>query len=490
MGAVASVATTRSAEGRPELVVRGIPPVVTSSTVGTLQVTLARPQVYFGTREQQEYAVVTPGPDQYLAPDGRTGEPGVDFPEGISLSSGPRTALLAWHFSDANLIFSSELTDDSRLIHRRRVVERALAIAPFLRFPEDPYPVLSDGRIVWMLEGFTGTRAYPLSAVHRLGTVRPLVSYARNSVKVTVDAVTGDIDFYRVPIEDPLADAYTEAYPGLFKEMGEMPSGLREHLRYPRSLLDLQGRVLLQYHQETAAAFHGQQDVWRQPQELSNTSSPVAYRPEYGIYRLPDETEARFQLTTVFVPAGRDNLTAILVARTDATGVPETILMDVPVDDQVLGPRLIEAQVEQDPLISQQFTLWRTGGSQVWTGHLHLVPVGRRILYMEPVFLAAEADAIPELRRFVVSDGSRVVMTESLPEAIAQLSGGASVAPSRGSATATDASETDGAADVWPATALDLLERAESAARDGDWGGFGEALEELRRLLERLGAGG
>ena len=491
MGAVASVATTRSPEGRPELVVRGIPPVVTSSTVGTLQVTLTRPQVYFGTREQEQYAVVTPGPDQYMAPDGGPGEPGVDFPEGISMSSGLRTALLAWHFSDANLIFSSELTDDTRLIHRRGVVERALAIAPFLQFSEPPYPVLTDGRIVWMLEGFTGTRAYPLSAVHQLpGTTRRPISYVRNSVKITVDAVTGDIDFYRVPIEDPLADAYAEAYPGLFKEMSEMPSGLREHLRYPRSLLGLQGRVLLQYHQETAAAFHGQQDVWRQPQELSVNSSTVPYRPEYAIYRLPDETEARFQLTTVFVPEGRDNLTAILVARTDAAGVPETILMDVPVDDQVLGPRLIEAQVEQDPLISQQFTLWRTGGSQVWTGHLHLVPVGRRIVYMEPVFLAAEADAIPELRRFVVSDGSRVVMTETLPEAIAQLSGNETDALTERGPSDEAATPSSGAEGTWPVAALDLLERAEAAARNGDWQGFGEALDELRRLLERLGAGG
>jgi hypothetical protein len=267
-----------------------------------------------------------------------------------------------------------------------------------------------------------------------------------------------------------------------------MPAELREHIRYPRQLLELQSRVLLQYHQETVAAFHGQQDVWDQPQELGESTSAVPYRAEYGLYRLPDEDEARFQLTTAFVPAGRQNLTAVLVARTDDSGAPELILMDVPVEDQVLGPWQIERLVEQDPQISQQFSLWRTGGSQVWTGHLHLVPVGARFLYLEPVFLAAEEDAIPKLRRFVVSDGNRLVMTEHLTDAIAQLTGD----QPRAMVFDGDAgpeSPQPGPTAAWPAAALDLLEEAESRARAGDWQGFGDALTRLRALLEGLGGG-
>lgn len=489
VGAVASLAATKSGEGRPEMLVRGIPPEVRSASVPVEELTLVRPQIFFGLRDQEPYAVVTPGPEQYAAPDGSLGVAGVDFPEGIQLASALREALLAWHFGTANLIFSTELNAESRLIHRRRVESRALAIAPFLRFPEDPYPVIADGRVVWILEGFTVTDEYPLSTVQEFGTVRRAVSYVRNSVKVTIDAVTGAIDFYRVPIDDPLADAYGRAYPDLFKTIEEMPRELREHLRYPRTLLDLQGEVLLQYHQETPRAFHGQQDVWRAPQELSNSTSPVRYAAEYGVYRLPDE-DARFQLTTVFVPEGRENLTAILVARTDDRGVPETILMDIPVADEVLGPRQVEARVEQDPIISEQFSLWRTGGSQVWTGHLHVVPVGRRLVYMEPVFLAAEADAIPELQRFVVSDGRRVVMTESLAESVARLSGmGVSNVPSAAADEPTQRPDVT-TTDRWPAEALSILDRAEQRARQGDWQGFGEALDELRALLERLGAGG
>ncbi|HUF75560.1 MAG TPA: UPF0182 family protein, partial [Longimicrobiales bacterium] len=491
IGAVASLAAVRTSEGRPEMLMSGIPPEVPPEARDVPALDLERPEIFFGTR-QQVYAVVSPGIEPYLAPDSTPGVPGVDFPRGIRLSSELRTLLLAWQFGDANLIFASELTDSSRFIFRRRVTDRATAIAPFLRFPEEPYPVVAEGRVYWVLEGFTGTGAFPLSVAADFGAVRSSVRYVRSSVKVTVDAVTGEVAFYRVPVEDPLADAYASAFPTLLRPMEEMPESIREHLRYPRALLALQSRVLLQYHQETAPTFQGQQDVWMEPQEQAEGTTPVPYRAEYGLYTLPGEPAPRFHLTTVFVPAGRQNLTGMLVGRTDAAGVPDLVLLDVPVADQVPGPRQVEALVEQDPEISQQFSLWRTGGSEVWTGHLHLVPVGERIVYIEPVFLAAEADAIPELRRFLVSDGRRVEMAADLDATIRLLAGidaGATgdeegllpegIDVPAGTPTAPGTAQ-------WPAAALDLLEEAESRAREGDWQGFGEALAELRALLEGL----
>ncbi|MFQ5536557.1 MAG: UPF0182 family protein [Gemmatimonadota bacterium] len=487
MGAVASLASERTPEGRPPMLLAGIPPVVTDRDEAPPEFSLDRPQVFFGL-SPQPYAMVSPGPDAFLGPDGTPGEAGVDFPPGIPLSSLMRTAAFAWRFRDPNLVFTSNIGRDSRFVFRRQVLERIRSIAPFLRFPEAPYPVLAGGRMVWMVDAFTGTRAFPLSTPHEIRFLRS-VSYIRNSVKITVDAVTGAVTFYRVPISDPLADAYAAAFPGLFKPMEEMPGELRAHVRYPTQLLNLQARVLLQYHQETAPAFHGQQDVWASPNELAQGTNPVRYNPEYGIYRLQGEEEARFQLTTVFVPAGRQNLTAILVGRTDGAGVPDLVLLDVSVEDQVPGPRQIEALVEQDPVISQQFSLWRTGGSEVWTGHLHLVPAGSRLLYMEPVFLAAEADAIPELRRFVVSDGRRVAMTESLAEAVAMLAGRDVVAET-GGGTPQEGASAGAAPGGWPRSALDLLERAETRLKEGDWAGFGRALSELRALLEKLAGPG
>lgn len=487
VGAVASRASVATPEGRPEMLIRGIPAEVPTGAPEVDGLRLERSEVFFGIRPQP-YAVVSPGTERYLAPDGSPGVAGVDFPGGIELGSSLRTVLLAWHFGDANLLFASELTDSSRFVHRRRVLDRALAIAPFLRFVEDPYAVIADGRVHWILEGFTGTGAFPLSSAHELGTVRSGVRYVRNSVKVTVDAVTGEVRFYRTPTEDPLADAYARAFPELFRPLDEMPPQLRAHVRYSRALLELQGRVLLRYHQESAPAFHGQQDVWAEAQEFAESSTPVPYRAEYGIYTLPGEHEARYQLTTLFVPAGRQNLTGVLVGRTTESGSTELILLDVPVADQVPGPRQVEALVEQDPRIAQQFSLWRTGGSEVWTGHLHLVPVGKRFLYMEPIFLAAEADAIPELRRFVVSDGRRVAMTEDLGGALSELAG--LELPGAGGSGEAGVRPPVADSGRWPRAALDLLERAEASARAGDWQGFGEALAELRALLERLEGSG
>jgi uncharacterized membrane protein (UPF0182 family) len=291
--------------------------------------------------------------------------------------------------------------------------------------------------------------------------------------------------------EDPLLEAWSRVFPELVRPMEDMPETLRSHIRYPRTLLEAQATVLQQYHQETAPRFHGQQDVWDLPQELSQGTRPVPYLPEYGLYSLPGETEPEFLLTTVFVPAGRQNLTAILVARCDPGGYGDLLLYDIAVEEQISGPRQVEALVEQDPVISQQFSLWRQGGSQVWSGHLHVIPVGQTLLYLEPIFLAAEADAIPELRRFVVSDGRRVVMEETLEEAIRALAlaaGGEAVADLAG--PTPEAPETLPSPALWPREALELLDRAEEQLRSGDWAGFGQALEELRALLSNLSGGG
>jgi uncharacterized membrane protein (UPF0182 family) len=489
MGAVVSAATARTPEGRPSMFVSGIPPEFSASDDAPLGVNLTRPEVYIGIRPQQ-YAIVNPAATGDAAGvDGGEQQPGVDFPAGIQLDSPLRRLALAWRFRDWNLLIAGEVNRTSRFVFRRDVLDRVTRISgQLLRFPEAPYPVIHEGRIVWILEGFTWTSSFPLSTLQDLEAGRA-VRYVRNSVKITIDGVTGEMNFYIVDDVDPLLQAYAEGLPGLFRPLSDMPGGLRDHIRYPRSMLSLQARVLYQYHQETSRLFHGQQDVWTLPQELAQGTTPVPYQPEYGLYRLPGEEESDFLLTSVFVPRGRQNLTAILTASSDPDRYGELVLFDVPVEDQVPGPRQVEALIEQDPVISQQFSLWRTGGSQVWTGHLHLVPVGRTLLYMEPVFLAAEEDAIPDLTRFVVSDGYRVAMEETLQESIQAL---ARIAD----ASAPDLIFVDGPLDLpsldteqWPAEALALLEAADAALRTGDFQGFGDALDELRGLLEGLSTG-
>ena len=489
MGAVAAAAAERTGEGRPPMYLSGIPPEFSGQAPPGLR--LDQPRVYVAS-SPQTYAILNPSDTAFTGPDGGEGVPGDDFPEGIRLSSLFRTAAFAWRFRDANLLFAGEVTDESRFVFRRQVAERVAHVAPFFHYPEAPYPVIHEGRVVWILEGFTASRQFPLSLPYDVGW-RPPATWVRNALKVTVDAVTGEMRFYAIPGEDPLLEAYGRAFPGLLRPLDEMPAGLREHLRYSRTLLDLQAEVLLQYHQETAPQFHGQQDVWARPRELFQNTTPVNYQAEYGLYRQPEQGEDGFWLTTVFVPVGRQNLTAITAGRLLPDGTRELLLHDVPVEDQAPGPRQVEALVEQDPEISQQFSLWRTGGSQVWTGHLHLVPVGGTILYMEPVFLAAEADAIPQLRGFVVSDGNRVSMEPTLRGAVEAMAG----QPLPGAGEPREAEPVEEAAEVptgpgalpvaeWPAEALDLLDLAERRLQGGDYRGFGEALDELRTLLESL----
>ncbi len=479
MGAVGVSATDRTEVGRPRELLSEIPPRLVDPDAQPIA--LVRPSVFFGTR-RHPYAVINATSEAFLAPEGAPGVPGVDYPFGIEMSSPLRTVSLAWRFRDINLLFASEVSSESRLVFRRQVRERVATIAPFIRFPVDPYPVIHEGRVVWVLDGYTDSNGFPLSSSFPFEARRP-INYVRNSVKVTVDGVTGDVLLYAVDDADPILEAYRSAFPELFLPVSQMPESLRSHLRYPAELMELQSEVLLVYHQETAFEFHRQEDVWAVPQELAQETQAVKYRPAYSRFQLPGESEPEYLLSTVFVPEQRQNLKAILVARSDPDHYGELILYDVETED-LRGPRQVEALVEQDPTISQQFSLWRRSGSQVWLGHLYLIPVGSSLLYMEPIYLAAEADAIPDLQRFIVSDGRRVAMDTSIRGALALLAGEA----------VTELREEGRAqplvAEGLSNEALRLLDEAEARLRAGDFAGFGERLDRLRRLLEGADSGG
>ncbi|MEX2527449.1 MAG: UPF0182 family protein [Gemmatimonadota bacterium] len=489
MGAVALRANGLDRGGRPEMLLFNIPPEEVSDDVPP-GVSLERPAVYVGTRPQL-YAFVDPNAEGFRTASGDPGVAGVDFPTGIQVSSALRRLALAWRFQDANILFSNEVNSDSRFVHRRQVHSRVQAVAPFLSFPEAPFPVLDEGRVLWIVEGYSTSPHFPLST-RQSWVGREGATWVRNSVKVVVDGVTGEMAFYRTAEMDPLADALSRAFPALFQPLAEAPESVRAHLRYPRVLMELQSRVLTLYHQQTAPLFHGQQDRWSVATELATGTQQVPYNPEYALLPVPGEEEASFVLTNLLVPVGRQNLAAFLMGRWDAEGRNELILFDVPVDQQIAGPRQVEALVEQDPDISQQFSLWRQSGSQVWTGHLYLVPVGESLLYMEPIYLAANAEAIPEIRRFVVSDGRRVIMAPSLSGALQSLAAGQRTAVVEGDAEAevTGIPELPAALATPSLRALELLDRAEELLRAGDWAGFGDALRALRQELEQPASGG
>jgi uncharacterized membrane protein (UPF0182 family) len=411
-----------------------------------------------------------------------TGEPGVDYPEGVPLSSFFRVLAYAWRFGDETLLFSGEVSRESRILLRRSVQARVEALAPFILWDTNALPVIHEGSVVWMLDGYTASSTFPLSRSISLG--RQTVRYLRNSVKAVVNGLTGEVTLYAVD-QDPILAAYRKVYPDLFQALGRMPEALQRHLRYPELALLTQAEILQEYHLERVEAFYAGQDVWQRPQESARAGGLREYQPLYALMPAPIGGAVAYRAVLPFIARARQNMTAVLMARNDVGGYGDLTLYEFPRDQQIPGPGQVQALIEQDADISPELSLLRQRGSGVDMGKLRVVPVDSAVLYIQPLFLSADQNAIPELSRIVVSDGENVSMARTLRGAMAGL--GRDPVPASAPIPQTEAG-TD-----WPVEALDLLNRAEARLRAGDWEGYGRALEELRSLLERLnrpGTGG
>lgn len=470
MGAVvAPAAATGREEGGPELWVRDLRPVTTVAGAPDGLV-LDEPSVFFG-ESMAGYAVVVPGRDSAF-----TGRPGLDFPAGIRLDSFLRVLAFAWRFGDETLLFSGDLGEDARLVFRRSLLDRVQEIAPSFLWDPDALPVLANGRIVWLLDGYTTTPYFPLARAVAIG--RTPVRYFRSSVKAAVDAVTGAVAFYAMDEQDPLLATHRRIFPGLIRPRAEMPPVLQRHLRYPELALLIQAGILQEYHLDRPEAFYAGQDVWQRPQEAGPSGVMREYRPTYALMPVPMGDGVEYLATLPFIARSRQNMTAVLVARNDGERYGELGLLELPRDRQVQGPGQIQAMIEQDPVISPELSLLRQRGSGVDMGHLRVVPLDSTILYVQPLFLSADENPIPELWRVVVSDGTRISMAPTLARALAALDLPVDERPEprRGLVP--------GGPGGWSARALDLLERAEARLREGDWAGYGRLLDELRTVLE------
>jgi uncharacterized protein len=457
---------------------------------------LVEPSIFFGERMVDDYIVV-----------GHTARFAGEAPElegrmppmprvetGVQLSSFLRVLAFAWRFGDQNLLFARELSDTSRLVFRRGIIERVRTLAPFLLWDTDPHPVVLDGRVVWILDGYTWSTSYPLSRAFVIRDQAPL-RYMRSSVKAVVDAVTGQTTFYALPDPDPIVRTYRRVFPELIRDWNEMPAGVQAHLRYPHLLFRVQADVLEQYHLERAEAFYAGQDVWQLPQEVSPQVQSRG-RPNYMMAPLPGETQPEFLLTTPFIARERQNMTALLVARNDMPNYGQLMLLEMPRDEQIRGPSQLQSIIEQDPVISQQLTLWRQGGRTVELGRIRIIPTAGSILYVQPLFLSAQERGIPQLQQVIVSDGSAVAMAAELRTAIVALGGEMIDAADRRAAEdaagegPTPAGTGVAGTDAWREQALQLMRQADERLRAGDFAGFGAAWSRLRTLLEQRPEGG
>jgi uncharacterized membrane protein (UPF0182 family) len=497
-------------EGQPRLLIQNLPPVsVPGAPV------IAEPRIYFGERPS-DYVVVGARQNEFDYPTGQGDAEDVAGFEtrwtgtsGIGLDNTMMRLLFALRFRDLDLLISDQVTVDSQILFHRSLGDRLPLIAPFLRYDKDPYIVITDdGRLVYMQDAYTLSDRFPHAqgfdprALEGTGLGSRPFNYIRNSVKITVDAYTGATTFYIADPTDPIIRAYAGVFPTLFRPIDEMPGDLRAHVRFPEEQFNVQTRVFGRYHVTNTLRFFQQDDLWTVPQgQTSEDTLPSeAY---YVIMRMPGEPEAEFLLLQPMVPLNRPNMIAWAAARNDGDEYGTTRVYRFPAETTIFGPAQIEARIDQDAIISQQFTLWSQAGSKVIRGNLIVVPIRDSLIYLQPVYLQSTGSAFPEFRRIVVASPREVVWGATLGEALRLLieaEGG--VAPSPTPTPGTGPTPTPGPTrppgpgPTPPADDLNALieyanthfDLAQQALRDGDFARYGDEMALVEAALRQLDA--
>ena len=491
-GLVMNPVNAKDQEGLPVLYIKDIPP---KSSVG---IDVARPGIYYGTL-----------PDNYVVVKAQT--PEFDYPQGndnvfdyyksdagVPVSGLWRRLLFSYYYRDVNLLVTENILPGSRIMFRRNISDRVARLAPFLNQDHDPYLVVHDGGLYWMMDTYTVSDHYPNSQRNTLG-----INYIRNSVKVVLNAYTGETDFYVANPEDPLIRTWQRIYPGMFKPLSEMPADLRLHIRYPEDFFLIQAETYATYHMVDPAVFYNREDLWAFPKE-NYSDETTLMQPYYVIMRLPGEQNAEYILMLPMVPQGRDNMIAWMAARCDGDDYGHLFEFAFSKDKLFYGPYQIQARINQNPEISQQLSLWNQMGSKVILGNLLVIPVEDSLLYVEPLYIRASNGQLPELKRVLASYSDRTVMGDNLELTLAALfQGQQGVAPPTVAKTgptsvpenqiaAAQAAETNanhaGKTPAALTSAPGHYTRALQALRAGDWTEFGAEMQKLGAALGQPGA--
>jgi uncharacterized membrane protein (UPF0182 family) len=476
-GVVVSPVNKVSPDGLPELIVKDLPPK--SAT----DLTVTVPGIYFG-EETSDYAIVGGTQKEFDYPVG--GENAVTTygaANGVPVGSLAARLAFAIRTGDVEILFSTAIGSNSRMLFRRSITERVSELAPWLTLDGDPYPVVTDGKIVWVLDAYTTSTSYPYSE----RASGDEINYIRNSVKVTVDAYDGTTTFYAFDGKDPVLAAYRTLYPGLLTDASKMPAGIREHLRYPEDLFRLQAEVYKTYHMLDPVVFYNKEDQWALPGE--KTDKPMD--PYYVLMQLPGQSTEDFLLMEPFTPRNKDNMIGWMAAKSDPATYGQRIVYNFPKQRLVLGPQQIRARLNQEPDISKELTLLNQQGSQVIFGNLLVIPIKDSIVYIEPLYIQASQSPMPELKRVIVSYSDRIAMDSSLAGALTRVFGAAPAGSGTISVTPTPTpgvptGGTGTAAEI--AAARDLYAKALAAQKAGDWAAYGTYIKQLGAALEKLAA--
>ena len=497
-----------TSEGLPQLMIKDLPPVV------DIGLKIDRPGIYYGEKTD-EYVLIKTSAQEFDFPKGdKNVYTDYQGKGGVAIDSFLKRLLFAIEFQDPQILFTTYLTPESRIMFNRRIKRRVKAVAPFLAYDSDPYMVVSGGRLYWIQDAYTISNMYPYSKRSKNHFRRIGLNYIRNSVKVIIDAYDGDVSYYRVDEQDPILRTYVQVYPDLFKPLAEMPTGLKKHLRYPVDKFEIQVQTYARYHMQDIQVFYNQEDLWEPPDEIYGDDRQ-RMKPYYIIIKLPQEDKAEFLLMIPYTPSKKDNMIGWLAARSDFPNYGNLIVYKLPKEKLVYGPMQIEARIDQQTEISRELSLWGQRGSRVIRGNLLAIPVSNAFIYVEPIYLEAKQEvrqpvaapqsqsgvksqkqqavrparegstttaSLPELKRVIVALGNRVVMEERLDRALSQVLGREITWSKEVSAVMPQT----GATSDLSARALEYYYKAKEYLREGDWAGYGRELDKLESILKQL----
>jgi hypothetical protein len=497
-----------TAEGLPQLMIKDVPPSV------DINLKIDRPEIYYGEKTT-EYILVNTSTQEFDYPKGdKNVYTNYQGKGGVLISSFMRRLLFAIEFQDPQILFTTYLTPESRIMFNRRIKSRVTAIAPFLSYDTDPYMVVSGGRLYWIQDAYTASNMYPYSKRFKTPFRKKELNYIRNSVKVIIDAYDGHVAYYMIDTKDPILKTYSKVYPALFKPLDEMPADLKKHLRYPNDLFEIQVQTYAKYHMQDVQVFYNQEDLWEPPDEIYGDNRQMM-KPYYIIIKLPGEVKEEFLLMLPYTPSKKDNMIGWLAARSDLPHYGNLLVYKLSKEKLAYGPMQVEARIDQQTDISRELSLWGQRGSRVIRGNLLAIPVSDSFIYVEPIYLEAQQEpqreaqaappskggqsqkqqptqsarkgsimtaALPELKRVIVVLGSRVAMAEKLDQALSRVLGSTIIEKDAVSAEVPASGEISALGEQ----ALKYYHQAKDYLRQGDWAGYGRELEKLEGILEQL----
>lgn len=480
-GLVLAEANRITRDGLPMLFIQNAPPEIRSPNLK-----LTRPELYYGEVTHEPVFVRTAQPEFNYPSGAENVHSRYDGKGGFPISSFGMRLAAALSYADWNIVLTGFLTPESRMMIRRDIRQRVNELAGFLTWDRDPYLVLTpEGRMVWMIDGYTTSDAHPYAArVQLAGTGR--ANYMRNSVKATVDAYDGTVNLYVFDEDDPIIQAYRALFPNLLRSATEMPAELREHARYPEVLFRVQAEMYRTFHMQDAEAFYNKEDAWDIARYLnSQDGKPELTTPTYIVATLPGETTPEFLLMIPFTPRNKDNLIGFMAARCDGEKLGELLFLQLSKQELVFGPLQIEARINQDQNISKDLSLWNQQGSRVLRGQMMALPVENTFIYIEPIYIQASEARMPQLKKVVIATGNSLIYTDTYEQAVAELASMSPqvTVPKEAAATPSPPGQPPPAADAETSRRLDQVRRHLQRYRElSGQGKFVEAAKELEAL--------